>query len=263
MKKPTTNQMNGPRVLAKTSFGKAVSLVIPCYNESGNVEQLVARAKQATNAAENLEVLFIDNGSRDGTFEKIASSISGEPKLSLYRIEKNIGYGNGIKFGLRLAKGEVIGWTHADLQTDPIDAVRAMRYLPDSSTKFLIKGARNGRPLSDTLFTLGMSLFETLLFRQKLSDINAQPTLFSRELLPVILEGPDDFSLDLFALIASKKLGFRELRFPVKFGPRFSGESKWNTSQSARIRFIKRTIEFSLKLSKRGWPDADSAAQGK
>ena len=263
MEKPSTSQVNGPRVQTDTPSEKTVSLVIPCFNEAGNVEQLVARAKLATDAAGGLDVIFVDNGSSDGTFEKIASSIAGDRQLSLHRIEKNTGYGNGIKFGLRFAKGEVAGWTHADLQADPLDAVRAMRFFPDSSTKFLIKGARRGRPLSDRLFTFGMSLFETMLFRQRLSDINAQPTLFSRELLQVILEGPDDFSLDLFALIASKKLGFRELRFPVKFGPRFSGNSKWNTSQSARIRFIRRTIEFSIKLSRRGWPDAGSAAQSK
>jgi hypothetical protein len=105
-----------------------------------------------------------------------------------------------------------------------------------------------------------MSVFESLLFRQQLKDINAQPTLFSREILDEILEGPDDFSLDLFALIVANKKGLTEYRFPVKFGPRFSGESKWNTSQSARIRFIRRTISFSFSLAKRRWLDADRPA---
>jgi polyisoprenyl-phosphate glycosyltransferase len=241
----------------------STSLIIPCFNEAGNAEQLVGRAKLAIEAAPNLDVVFVDNGSSDGTYELIKKLTENIDRLSLHSVERNIGYGNGIKHGLSFAKGEVVGWTHADLQTDPFDAVRAMESFPKDQRLFLIKGARSGRPLSDKFFTFGMSLFETVLFRQKLWDINAQPTMFSRRILPIILEGPDDFSLDLFALIAAKKNGFLELRFPVHFGPRFSGESKWNTSQSARMRFIRRTIEFSLNLAKRRWPNADSSTQGK
>ena len=242
---------------------RSTTLVIPCFNEAGNAEQLVTRAKLAIEESPSLDIVFVDNGSTDGTFELINALVENIERLSLCRVEKNIGYGNGIKHGLKFAKGAVVGWTHADLQTDPLDAVRAIANYPKEDVRFLIKGARSGRPLSDKLFTFGMSLFETVLFRQKLWDINAQPTLFSRELLPIIQEGPDDFSLDLFALIAAKKNGFAELRFRVHFGPRFSGESKWNTSQSARLRFIKRTIDFSLKLAKRRWSNADNSTPGK
>lgn len=242
---------------------RSTTLVIPCFNEAGNAEQLVARAKLAIEASPGLDIVFVDNGSTDSTFELLSALVENIDRLSLFRVGKNIGYGNGIKHGLKFATGEVVGWTHADLQTDPYDAVRAIANYPEEDVGFLIKGARTGRPLSDKLFTFGMSLFETVLFRQKLWDINAQPTLFSREILTIVLEGPDDFSLDLFALIAAKKSGFAERRFPVNFGPRFSGESKWNTSQSARLRFIKRTIDFSLKLTKRGWPNADYSTPGK
>ena len=115
---------------------RTVSLVIPCFNEAGNAEQLVARAKAATQAASNLEVIFVDNGSSDETFRKIEPLVLGHQRLSLLRVDKNIGYGHGIKFGLLHAKGEVAGWTHADLQTDPFDAVRAMDHFPDSSVAF-------------------------------------------------------------------------------------------------------------------------------
>jgi len=242
---------------------RKVSLVIPCYNESGNAEVLISRALEATKAAKQLEIIFVDNGSKDDTYKKLESLISGTERLRLVRVENNVGYGHGIKYGLQFSTGEIVGWTHADMQTDPFDAVRAMEIFPPRSEKFIIKGTRFGRPLSDRIFTFGMSVFESVLFRQKLQDINAQPTLFSREILDEVLNGPDDFSLDLFTLIVANKKGLPEYRFPVKFGPRFSGESKWNTSQSARIRFIRRTIDFSLSLAKRRWPDADRPAQSK
>jgi glycosyltransferase involved in cell wall biosynthesis len=255
--------MSGTSVSSEKSATRTISLVIPCYNESGNAEVLISRAIEATKAAEQLDIIFVDNGSKDDTYEKLEALIAGKERLKLVQVEKNVGYGHGIKHGLKFSTGEVVGWTHADMQTDPFDAVRAIEGFPPRSKLFISKGARFGRPISDRIFTFGMSVFESLLFRQRLRDINAQPTLFSREILDVVLEGPDDFSLDLFTLIVANKKGLTEYRFPVKFGPRFSGESKWNTSQSARIRFIRRTISFSLSLAKRRWPDADRPAQGK
>jgi glycosyltransferase involved in cell wall biosynthesis len=255
--------MSGAKVGGEKSTIRTVSLVIPCFNESGNAEVLVSRAIEATKAAEQLDIIFVDNGSKDDTYEKLESFVSGKERLKLVRVEDNVGYGHGIKHGLQFSTGEVVGWTHADMQTDPFDAVRAIEGFPPRPRLFISKGSRFGRPISDRMFTFGMSVFESLLFRQQLKDINAQPTLFSREILDEVLEGPDDFSLDLFTLIVANKKGLAEYRFPVKFGPRFSGESKWNTSQSARIRFIRRTINFSLSLAKRRWPDADRAAQGK
>jgi hypothetical protein len=65
------------------------------------------------------------------------------------------------------------------------------------------------------------------------------------------LEGPDDFSLDLFALVKASESRYTQIRFPVSFGPRFSGSSKWNTSATARFHFIRRTIAFSLALARR------------
>lgn len=241
---------------------RTVSLVIPCFNESGNAEVLVSRAIEAIKAADQLDITFVDNGSTDDTYVKLEKLISGNERLKLVRVENNVGYGNGIKHGLQFSKGEVVGWTHADMQTDPFDAVRAIEWFPPRPNLFVTKGTRFGRPVSDRIFTFGMSVFESLLFRQELKDINAQPTLFSREILDLVLEGPDDFSLDLFTLIVANDKGLTEHRFPVKFGARFSGESKWNTSQSARIRFIRRTIAFSLSLAKRRWLDANSPAQG-
>ena len=101
-----------------------------------------------------------------------------------------------------------------------------------------------------------MSLFESIIFRTKLNDINAQPTLFSRELLKEVMEGPDDYSLDLYAYVAAKRFRMKVLRFPVTFGPRFAGESKWNTSARERWKFIIRTLAFSFRL---GLPRKDNS----
>jgi len=229
----------------------SLSLVIPCFNEEGNVRELVGRASQLLSRNSDAEVIFVNNGSSDSTGELLSGLTKGQTRTRVVNIEKNKGYGFGIKKGLEATSGRIVGWTHADLQTDPLDALRGIQKASVLSERVFIKGVRTNRPLIDVVFTIGMGFFESALFRTRLRDINAQPTLFNRALLETILEGPDDFSLDLYAMVMASELGYKEVRFPVEFGPRFSGSSKWNTSTRARFRFIKRTIQFSVALAKR------------
>ncbi len=233
--------------------GALVSLVIPCYNEEGNVEKLLAKTSLLMRMEPRFEVIFVNNGSTDSTGALLEELTQNLPGTRVVNLDRNSGYGNGIKKGLELSTGRIVGWTHADLQTNPLDALRGLQAAGDTLENIFIKGLRKKRPLVDTAFTHGMSILESLLFRTNLRDINAQPTLFSRDLLNTVLEGPNDFSLDLYSMVIASDAGYKQIRFPVDFGPRFHGSSKWNTSTLARLRFIKRTLRFSLALAKKRW----------
>lgn len=216
------------------------------------MQSLVERLIEIVSKESRVEFVVVNNGSKDRTGTLLRTLIGREPNLKVVEIEKNQGYGHGIKVGLQMAGGDFVGWTHADLQTNPADVLLAFQYLDNSFDRRIVKGVRLGRPLTDKIFSLGMSLFESILFKTRLRDINAQPTIFSADLLPQVLDGPDDFSLDLYTLLIAKKRGFKEHRVPVHFGPRYSGESKWNYSLRSRIGFIRRTIRFSFNLARRG-----------
>jgi len=231
-----------------------LSVVIPCFNEQGNIEKLVTSLRLLSNEQGQVEFVLVDNGSTDNTGQLLRTLTQGVVGVRVVSLPTNFGYGHGIKAGLRDARGHYLGWTHSHNQTDPKDVYEALSIAASRNGPTIVKGRRYGRSRVDTLFTWGMSVFESLLFRMKLRDINAQPTIFSRGLLADVLAGPDDFSLDLYALVVARQREFVELRFPVKFGPRFSGESKWNTSTLARIKFVVRTVSFSLSLVKRKMP---------
>ena len=158
-----------------------LSLIIPCYNEVKNIPLLINRLNKVFDS--NLhEIILVDNGSFDGTKEKIRDLAYNSKLIKLVRVEKNIGYGNGIIEGLKVAKGNFIGWTHADLQTDPKDALRALNILEDSKEKIFFKGLRNGRKISDRFFTFFMTIFEFFILGKVMWDINAQPTIFLENL---------------------------------------------------------------------------------
>ena len=212
-----------------------LSLVIPCFNEVKNIPILIDRIYKVFNADMH-EIILVDNGSSDGTQEKIKDLIINSKLIKFVRVKKNIGYGNGILEGLKLAKGDFIGWTHADLQTDPKDALMALNILEDSKEKIFFKGLRNGRKISDSFFTFFMTIFEFFILGKVMWDINAQPTIFSRELLENWKNPPNDFSLDLFVFYIAKSEGYKIKRLPVKFPDRIYGISHWNIDFKSKLK---------------------------
>jgi len=228
-----------------------LTIVIPCYNEEKNIPLLLDKISDINN--ESIHFIFVNNGSNDQSKFLLEKAKPLYTNISILHIENNIGYGHGILSGLKAAASEFIGWTHADLQTDLNDVVKAYQQLEtaDFSANTFIKGRRYGRPFIDAFFTWGMSLFETLYLKTNLFDINAQPTVFHRSFFNNWINPPEDFALDLYAYYKAKKEKLTIIRFPVLFGPRLFGQSNWNTGFKARIKFIKRTIQFSTSLKKR------------
>ena len=228
-----------------------LSIVVPCYNEKENIPLILQRFNEVINR-DDIEIIFLFNVSTDGSEEIFNSLLPQYPFAKYVKIESNQGYGYGIIQGLNETQGEYIGWTHADMQTDPNDIIKALELIEKSGNKNLfVKGNRKGRPFFDIFFTFGMSCFETLLLGKFLWDINAQPNIFSRELFEQWQNPPFDFALDLFALYEAKKQGFKIMRFPVVFPERIHGCSHWNTGLQGKWKFIKRTLDFSFDLKKR------------
>ena len=165
----------------------------------------------------------------------------------------NQGYGHGILAGLATATGEILSWTHADMQTDLGDVLKGLDYFNSEANaeKLFVKGRRQERPLTDVFFTVGMSIFEILLLRNFMWDINAQPTMFHRKFFLTWKLPPKDFSLDLYAYYMAKKSRLVVKRFPVVFAERAHGISNWNVGIVSKYHFIKRTLLYSFRLQKR------------
>jgi hypothetical protein len=137
------------------------------------------------------------------------------------------------------------------MQTDPQDVLRGLELFKKYGQNIFVKSRRYGRPFVDVLFTVGMSVFETLLLAKPMWDINAQPTMFSRAFFETWQDPPSDFSLDLYAYYKAHTKIIDIHRFPVKFSARAHGVSHWNVNWAAKRKFIRRTIDFSLQM-KRG-----------
>jgi glycosyltransferase involved in cell wall biosynthesis len=228
-----------------------LSIIVPCYNEAQNIPLILDKFDRVIKNSE-IEVILVDNGSKDNSEEILKQLLPKYPFARVVKVDVNQGYGFGITSGLSAAKGEFIGYTHADMQTDPADVLKAFEIMEEVADpkNIYIKGERKARPALDQFFTIGMSAFESIYMGKSLWDINAQPNIFHRDFFESLGDIPKDFSIDLYFLYMAKLKGMKVIRFDVIFPPRIHGQSSWNTGLASKWKFIKRTISFSQKLKK-------------
>lgn len=230
-----------------------LSIVVPCYNEEKNIPIILERFASCI-YRDDIEVILVNNGSVDRTAEVLEELLPRYVFARTVLVKVNKGYGYGILTGLAEATGEFLGWTHADMQTDPKDIIKALKIIESKNNEknIFIKGNRKNRNFFDTFFTFGMSIFETFYLGKKLYDINAQPNIFHRSFYDEWKNPPYDFSLDLYVYYMARLKKLEIVRFQVLFPKRQHGHSSWNTGMKAKWKFIRRTIDFSINLKKVG-----------
>lgn len=232
-----------------------LSIIIPAYNEYRNLLNLVNKIEKLFEYNINLEVIIVNNGSSDETDNFLKTYTNKKLfNIKYISLKKNIGYGHGILQGINQASGKIIAWTHADLQTDPIDIIFGYsKIIKSKDRKVILKGKRKGRSFIDVVLTLAMSIICSMTFRMLLSDVNAQPKMFFSEFKSNLKTAPLDFSLDLHFLLEAKKRKYKILKQDVYFYKRSSGIAKGGGgSLKNKYRLILRTIKYIYQTKKNG-----------
>ncbi len=104
----------------------ALCLVIPCFNEEDVLPLLIERLRAFGAAQTHLvRVLFVDDGSKDRTFEILDQACSSDERLAAIRLSRNFGHQTAVSAGLRYAQGDLVAVLDADLQ-DPPEVIPAM-----------------------------------------------------------------------------------------------------------------------------------------
>jgi glycosyltransferase involved in cell wall biosynthesis len=100
----------------------AVSIVVPVYNEIESVDALAAKLHDSlSKLGRTYEILLVDDGSTDGTWDKLVAITRTYPHFRVFRLRRNFGQTPAMSAGFRNARGEIIITLDADLQNDPAD----------------------------------------------------------------------------------------------------------------------------------------------
>jgi len=109
----------------KRSIG--LSVVVPIYNEEESIPQLYASIRAACEKTmEMYEIIFIDDGSRDGSFQKLIALHNDDSSVKVIRFRKNYGQTAAMAAGFRAARGDIVVSMDGDLQNDPTDIPRLL-----------------------------------------------------------------------------------------------------------------------------------------
>ena len=228
-----------------------LSIIIPCYNEEKNLKYLVNQIKILKNKSQHIDIEFVLVN--DGSTDQTSSALSELNDNNIYKIidlKTNHGYGGSIQEGLKLSNGKIVSWTHSDLQCDLNDVLVCYNKYSKSilNEKTIVKGKRIQRKFLDSFFSNSMAILASFIFNKKFNEINAQPKIFSRELLKDFNNAPKDFSLDLYLLYLSKVSSYKIIEHPVIYKKRIAGVSKGGDSFFGKIKLTFRTLRYIVNL---------------
>jgi glycosyltransferase involved in cell wall biosynthesis len=101
----------------------SISVVVPVYNERESVGPLMAELLPVMRElGREFEVIFVDDGSRDGTAEALAELVAEEPEIATVRLRRNFGKAEALMAGFRVANGDAVVTIDGDLQDDPAES---------------------------------------------------------------------------------------------------------------------------------------------
>lgn len=236
-----------------------LSIVLPCYNESRNIPIIVERLSRYRPEV-NFELILVNNGSTDDTEKVLKRLMESHENIRVVTIGKNIGYGHGIMSGLKASRADLVVYSHADIQTPPEDTIKAFKIIKGNNIdkgieSVLVKGRRINRREEEQFLSDAFTKIAYLMLGYKINDINGQPKLFHRELIDKLTHPPLDFSFDLYVMYKALQNGYEIKIFPVDFGLRLHGESRWASSPMKKYKTILGYLKNILFISLRNLSD--------
>ncbi|MCX6694935.1 MAG: glycosyltransferase family 2 protein, partial [Candidatus Altiarchaeota archaeon] len=207
-----------------------VSIVIPVYNERHNVTKLYEAIEETMrNIRRTYEIIFVDDGSKDGTTQELRSICFSDRKVKCVMLRRNFGQTAALSAGIAKAAGEVVITMDADLQNDPKDIPKLLEKIREGYD--VVSGWRKSR--KDPLFGKKIpSLFSNWLARKltgvKIHDFGCSLKAYRREAIKgVQLYG--EMHRYIPALLYNK--GFTVAEVEVNHRPRAHGKTKYGVSR--------------------------------
>lgn len=221
---------------------------MPCYNEEEVLEYTIPKMMQAfEQGGVRLELVAVDNGSRDGTGEVLAKLKRRFPGIVPTRVQVNQGYGNGVLHGIPLCTAPWIGIIPADGQVDAEDVVRLYEAAAATRGRVVAKVRRRFR--MDGVFrkivSTSYNVFVRLLWPGLSSiDVNGSPKLLPADVIRAMDLRSKDWLLDPEIMVKAHHMGLRVLEFNVFARMRGAGLS--HVRATTCWEFFHRLVLFRL-----------------
>ncbi len=207
-----------------------ISVIIPAFNEEGNVERLFERIDEGLDAAGLPgEIVFVDDGSTDATWAEVESARERLAHLRAFRHRRNFGLSEALNTGFRNLRGDWVIFLPADLQSDPAEDIPKMMTELRGGNDVVV-GWRIGRREGKLFVSLVYNFLCRRLFGIDAHDLNWIKG-FRREVIEVIHLRSD---WHRYVVVLAVGKGFRVKEIRTNYYPRHSGRSKFGRRRILR-----------------------------
>lgn len=222
-----------------------ISVVVPLYNEEGNVRELHKKILEACQKLEkSFEIIFIDDGSKDKTVEEC----EGLSPLKLIKFRKNFGQTAAFDAGIKNAQGEIVITMDGDLQNDPADIKLLLEKMDEGFD--VVSGWRHKRKdsLSKKIFSRTANLLRKILIQDNIHDSGCSLKAYKR----ACFEDLDLFGeMHRFMPALLELQGYKVGEVKVNHYPRVHGVTKYNWKRGMKGFVDMISIWFLRKYANR------------
>lgn len=201
------------------------SVIVPLYNEAENLAPLIETILKELGADPSfLELVLIDDGSRDQTAELAREYAAREPRVRLVQHERNRGLGAAIRTGLQAARGDLILYTDADL---PFDFSLIPQLIARAGDEQIVIGCRlnRGEGARRWVLTKGYNLLIQALFGLRVRDVNFACKILPRRVAHAMRLRAEGSFIDAEMLLEARGAGLSISEYPLVYYPRARGQS--------------------------------------
>jgi dolichol-phosphate mannosyltransferase len=203
-----------------------VSIVLPAYNEEGNVQQVVERSLALLDKVGiDGEVIVVDDGSRDGTADVVRRLIDEHGgRVRLVSHTRNLGYGTAIRTGFDSARHELVFYTDADNQFDVSELEYFLPLMGECDVAIGFRVYRYDRVLRSIASWIYNRLVG-VMFRLRVRDVDCAFKLMHNHVLENLALESDDFFIDTEIIARARRWNYRIVQKGVRHYPRTAGET--------------------------------------
>ena len=226
------------------------SIVVHFFNECENIPPFYTKLVEVMDSInEPFEMVFIDDGSNDSSFQILSEICLNDRRVSLLRLRRNFGQTAALKAGFDYARGEVIISMDGDLQHDPAEIPQFIAKIQEGYD--VVSGWRSERTdawLTRQIPSRIANWLMSKLARVEIHDFGTTYKAYRREIIKDI---PLYGELHRFIPALASGLGARITEIPIKNYPRHSGKSNYGISRTLRVLLDLISIKFLLDYSTR------------
>jgi glycosyltransferase involved in cell wall biosynthesis len=216
-----------------------VSVILPAYNEDGSIEGCYRQVVGVLDREDiSFEILFIDDGSTDDTWDQISAISAKDSRVRALRHRRNFGKASALANGFAYARGEIMVTCDADMQYDPNDIVRLVDKVNEGYDVVSAYKVIRRDPLSKRLPSKFFNWFVRSTTGVPLHDFNAGLKAYRHEAADELIRYGYGELHRFFAVIAARK-GFRVAEVPVESCYRTNGKSKYGAE-----RYMRGALDF-------------------